>query len=164
VDFLYIKIKNMIAFSDQEKSINSDQIIEIENLIDLKLPNEYKLHLLKHNGGKCTPSQFDFIEKGKPTTSSIDWFLAIYDGEYDSLQDYINTYKLDEKRLPIHFVPIAHDAGGNLICISCGKKDYGQIFFWDHENEIDYRVTDDYKYSNIYFIAKDFNEFLNNLR
>lgn len=154
----------MAIFSRTEVKLKQKEIIEIENFIGLKFPIEYKSHLLQYNGGKCSPCQFAFTEKGKITTSSIDWFLAIYDGEYDNLRDYINTYKIEQKRLPSNLVPIAHDSGGNLVCISCGSKDYGQIFFWDHEREVDYSRFSDDNYSNLYFVAKNFDEFIDNLK
>ncbi len=97
------------------------------------------------------------------TESFIDWFLAIYDGEYDNLKSYIQAYKIETKRLPSHILPIAHDPGGNLICISCKTNDEGCIYFWDHENEVDYSIQQNDDYSNLYFIANNFNEFIDNL-
>lgn len=42
------------------------------------MPAEYKEHLLKYNGGQCTPNVFKFNENGNWTESCIDWFLTIY--------------------------------------------------------------------------------------
>jgi cell wall assembly regulator SMI1 len=153
----------MVTFSNTEKSITSIDIDEIETYIGLKFPEEYRKHLLKFNGGQCTPNVFHFLEKGKPSSSCIDWFLAIYEGENDNLKDYIDILKKDEKRMPTHIVPIAHDPGGNQICLSCGIQDYGYVYFWDHENEVDYTISGDDNYSNLYLIAKNFNEFLEGL-
>lgn len=153
----------MIVFAETEVKIDAFQIEEIEKLIGLKFPVPYKNHLLSHNGGQCIPNSFDFYEDGRMSQSSIDWFLAIYDGEFDNLSEYIKTYKLDEKRMPSHMIPIAHDPGGNLICISCGNSDYGFIYFWDHEKETDYADSDDEDYSNLHFIANSFHEFLEKL-
>lgn len=154
----------MAEISQVEKAITPEEIVKIEKKINLKFPAEYKEHLLKYNGGQCTPNLFTFIENGTQTDSCIDWFLAIYDGEYDNLEQYIDIYKLDEKRLPIHIVPIAHDPGGNLICISCGSNDNGSVYFWDHESEVDYNTASDDDYSNLYLIADSFNNFLKNLK
>jgi hypothetical protein len=71
---------------------------------------------------------------------------------------------LDEKRLPNHLLPIAHDPLGNLICISCSKEDFGYIYFWDHENAVDYANSTDADYSNLYIIAKSFKEFIAGLQ
>lgn len=154
----------MATFSQTESQLNLTQIEEVEKYIGLNFPDEYKEHLLQNNGGQCSPNCFKFNENGTWTESCIDWFLAIYDGEYDNLKDYINTYKIEEKRLPVHILPIAHDPGGNLICISCDLEDVGCVYFWDHENEVDYNTSNDKDYSNLYLVAKSFNEFVNGLK
>jgi cell wall assembly regulator SMI1 len=154
----------MVTFSQTESQLNLIQIEEVEKYVGIDFPNEYKNHLLKYNGGQCSPNVFKFNENGKWTESCVDWFLAIYDGEYDNLKEYIKTYKLDEKRLPLHMLPIAHDPGGNLICISCGTEDEGYIYFWDHENEVNYNVSSNADYSNLHFVAKDLNEFIDGLK
>ncbi len=153
----------MVTFYKTESQIKLDQIKEIEDYVGLKFPQEYKVHLLKYNGGKCSPNIFKFIENGKLTNSNIDWFLAIYDGVYDNLKNEIEIMKIDEKRLPVQIIPIAHDSGGNLICISCGGQDEGYIYFWDHENEVDYSISNDNDYSNLYLISEDFNSFIEGL-
>lgn len=154
----------MVTFSQTESQLNPTQIEEIEKYVGINFPGEYKNHLLKYNGGQCIPNVFKFNENGKWTESCVDWFLAIYEGEYDNLKEYIQTYKLDEKRLPTHMLPIAHDPGGNLICISCNNDDEGFIYFWDHENEVDYNLSDDRDYSNLHLIAKGFSEFIDGLK
>ncbi len=153
----------MINITETEKQISISDINEIEKEFNLKFPTQFVGHLLKFNGGKPKPNAYDFIENGKKTSSDLDWFLAVYDGQYDNIIKYLGIYKKDSKRIPTHFLPIGHDSGGNLVCISCGEKDYGYVYFWDHENEIDYDVFDDYEYKNIYLISKSFDEFLNSL-
>lgn len=151
----------MIEFFKTEKPITEKEINNIEELLVCTFPSDYKNHILKHNGGKCKPNVFSFIENDKKSKSNIDWFLAIYNGKYDNLISYINIYKIEQKRLPKSLIPIAHDPGGNLICISCCEPDYGFIYFWDHEKEGN-NEQDDYK-ENLFLIAKSFNKFINNL-
>lgn len=154
----------MIIFSHTELPITQFQINEIEQIIGLRLPEEYKKHLLTYNGGRCLPNRFFFDENGKRTSSGIDWFLAIYDGKYDNLKNYIKIYKKEEKRLPHNILPIAHDPGGNLVCISCVGEDFGYIYFWDHEKEVDFQDPDHNEYSNLYLVAKSFQSFLDELQ
>jgi hypothetical protein len=153
----------MVIFSKMEKAITPKEIEEIEYYIGLRFPEEYREHLLKFNGGQCVPNVFHFLENGKDSSSCVNWFLGIYDGKYDSLKKDIDILKVEEKRMPSHMLPIADDPGGNMICISCGASDYGYVYFWDHESEVDYTVSGDDDYSNLYLIAKSFNEFLNGL-
>lgn len=154
----------MVTFIDTESQLTEKDIAAVESLSGLSFPPEYRSHLLKHNGGACTPDVFSFEENGSPSESNVDWFLAIYDGDTDNLIDYIETYKLGEKRMPDHMLPIAHDPGGNLVCISCGSNDYGKIYFWDHDNEVDYGEADDNDHSNLYLIAESFNQFIAGLK
>lgn len=151
----------MVRVFDTEAQLSIAQIEAIEAYVSLHFPEEYKQHLLRYNGGQCEPSVFSFYENGQLTDSVVDWFLAIYDGEDDNLKDYINSYKIDEKRMPTSIFPVAHDPGGNLICIDATD---GKVYFWDHEKEVDYAVSDDSDYSNLYLIADSFNEFLSGLR
>lgn len=107
---------------------------------------------------------FSFSEKGKISKSSVDWFLAIYEGEYDNLRSCITMYKIDDKRMPSNMLPIAHDPGGNLICISCAGDDFGRVYFWDHENEVNYGKASDQDYSNLYLVADNFRGFIEGLK
>lgn len=155
----------MVTFSQTESQLNLSQIEEVEKFIGLNFPMDYKTHLLQNNGGKCIPNGFEFYENGRLTSSNIDWFLAIYDGKYDNLKTYLINYKIEEKRIAEHILPIAHDPGGNLICISCDGVDKGFVYFWDHENEVSYNDTlNDNNYSNLYLVAKSFENFINGLK
>lgn len=154
----------MAIFAQTERQLNLSEIEELEKLVGLNFPFEYKNHLLKHNGGQCSPNVFRFKEDDKLTTSCIDWFLAIYDGEYDNLKTYIEILKIDKKRMPIHLLPFAHDPAGNMLCISCDPKNFGPIYFWNHEKEVNYTLSDDNDYSNLYLISKSFKDFLYELK
>ena len=68
-----------IKFYDTEKAISKFDFENIEKILTFRLPEEYKTHLLMYNGGRCKPNIFSFIEEGKISKSSIDWFLAIYE-------------------------------------------------------------------------------------
>lgn len=154
----------MVSFFRSFEEISLNDINKFEKFIGLKFPKLYVDFLLQHNGGKCTPNIFTFKEHGENTQSDVHWFLGIHDGTLANLKDFCESYKIYEKRMPSHILPIAHDSGGNVICISCGQKDNGQIFFWDHENEVDYSESDDSDYSNLYFIADDLKQFLDELK
>jgi hypothetical protein len=151
----------MVEFYKTETAIKELDIRIIEDRVGYSLPKEYRSHLLVNNGGKCKPDVFTFMEGNKLSKSKIDWFLAIYDGKYDNLLKYIDIYKFEQKRIPEYFIPIAHDPGGNLICISCSCSDYGYIYFWDHEKETPNNWED--CSTNIYLIANSFDNFIANL-
>ena len=147
----------MLTIKDSERAISDDEITRIELQYRIALPDEYRAFLKSHNGGRPKPSGFWFQTPRGKVRSSIDWFLAIYNGEYDNWETYYHTFKVHQVRMPPELVPIAHDAGGNQICIDVSKR-VGAVYFWDHEEEAD--VPD---YSNVYLIAASFSEFLDSL-
>jgi hypothetical protein len=154
----------MVKFFETKNRVALEQIREVERFVGLNFPEAYKLHLLENNGGRCEPDTFTFVENGRITDSCVAWFFAIYDGRINNLSDSIETYKIREKRLPAHMLPFADDPFGNLICLSCGSKDYGCVYFWDHEREVDYQKTGDNDYSNLYLIANSFEMFISTLK
>jgi len=151
----------MIVFFETESKTNLDAIRDVESIAKMKFSDEYIEHILKYNGGRCEPNVFSFLGNEGKTQSRVNWFLAIYAGEFDSLFDYINDFKVEEKRIPNSFLPIANDPFGNLICQDC---DNGSIYFWDHENEVDYSTYSDKNRFNIYFISNSLSEFLSSLK
>lgn len=153
----------MINIRDTEAPLSSEAIGIVEDRLGIVLPNEYRDFLLLHNGGRPRPAVFRFKNSsGKYVDSSVDWFLAIYEGEHDNFESYFETYKRDQQRLPTELVPIAHDPGGNLICISVSGSQKGAVFFWDHENECGIGETP--TFWNVHVIAESFTEFLSSLQ
>jgi hypothetical protein len=150
-----------MVIHESKQPTNEHEIGELERVLDIRLPSDYRSFLLRHNGGRPEPSSF-FAYLGPYGDSRshecVNRFLALYDGEYSNLKKYIKSYK---DRIPVDFLPIARDPFGNLICLAVAGPDYGKVFFWDHELEADEGETPDYR--NISFVANSFDEFLNSL-
>lgn len=159
----YMKEK---LFKECKKKITLKKIEELEEYADLKFPQSYKDHLLKFNGGRSCSNRriYKFMEHGRWTSSDVNFFLAIHNGKHNNLCKDITTFKKVKKRMPIHILPIGIDSTGNLICISCSGHDTGYIYFWSHEDEVDYSIEPDYNYSNLFLIAKTLDEFFNELK
>jgi hypothetical protein len=125
-----------VTIRDSERPITGRQLSRVEKQLGITLPEPYRRFLVRHNGGRPRPGTFQFGPVSEPYSGSVvDWFLAVYEGEHNNFEHYFHTYKLNERRLPENLVPIAHDPGGNLICISVSGKDVGAVYFWDHERE-----------------------------
>lgn len=99
------------------------------------------------------PNLFKISDEQGPSVLNI--FYGIGD-MYDNLTDFIDI--MDE-RLPLGFIPIGDDPSGNVICLGTKNPYYDKIYFWDHEHESE--NPDDM--SNMYFLADDIDEFLDNL-
>lgn len=135
-------------------------ILALEGRLSLALPELYRRFLLDYNGGEPEPAEFQFKhEHGPYTDSTVEYFFSVGGVPDNRSFDWnYNLYKVEEDRLPHNMVPIAHDPGGNLICISMAGIDAGAVFFWDHEAE-----TEPPSYENLHLVADDFQEFLNGL-
>lgn len=62
----------------------------------------------------------------------------------------------EEEEISKTTFPFADDAGGNIICMSLNKEDYGTIYFADHELE-----EKETGYLVMSKIALSFTDFLN---
>ena len=145
----------MAVIEDSKGKISEEIIAKYEQKWDVKLPSEYKEFLLKYNGGYPSPDAFAIKEIEDEST--VDRFLSIDAGPHSNLDKYVNTYS---GRIPKDLFPIAHDPGGNLICIGIKGKNIRKIFFWDHEFEVDEGEPD---YSNVHLIADNLSHFLDEL-
>ncbi|MCG8614415.1 MAG: SMI1/KNR4 family protein [Pseudomonadales bacterium] len=144
-----------VEITDSYPSISDDDILALEQDLDIKLPTEYKEFLKCHNGG--SPSLQDYKLDGE-LFDDIGWFFGIRD--YPSGLDIKTENEEVEDRLLKHYLAIGGSYGGNLICISSKKSDYGSIYRWDHETaNYDGHPWED----NMTKISKNLKEFLSYL-
>lgn len=134
-------------------NLSLEQIEIFENENNIKLTEQYINFLLKWNGGKVVPNLFMISNEQGPSVLNVFYGIG---NMYDNLTDYI---EIMDERLPEGFIPIGDDPSGNVICLGTKKPYYDKIYFWDHEQEPE--NPDDM--SNMYFLANDIDEFLNNL-
>ncbi|MDG5471434.1 SMI1/KNR4 family protein [Jeotgalibacillus sp. ET6] len=134
-------------------NLSLEQIEIFENENNIKLTEQYMNFLLKWNGGKVIPNLFKISNEQGPSVLNV--FYGIGD-MYDNLTDFI---EIMDERLPVGFIPIGDDPSGNVICLGTKEPYYDKIYFWDHEQE----PEDPDDMSNMYFLANDIDEFLDNL-
>lgn len=112
---------NSVIYSKKPATLS--EISDFEREIKNYLPDDYKDFLMKYNGGKPQPDSFRFFS-GRADASSVDRFLSLGKEKNSNLLKYYNNYK---NRIPLGFIPIAHDAGGNLIIMEL-KSNGNNIF------------------------------------
>lgn len=138
-------------------SVTISYISELEKKLKIKFPNEFKNFIVENNGG--IPEQdmlFDFYDEVSETenTSVIRRFFSIYDDERDENRyDLVKIYKtmVIEKAISDRLIPIADDPAGNPICLSISEKDFGVVYYLNHEFEdvdtgflIQSKISDDF--------------------
>lgn len=154
-DGAILKENIMVDIVNYNSPASNEEIIAFEKETGVFFPEDYKSFLKAYNGGQPIPSAFSFLSK-QEDGSAIDWFLSLGKDRYSNLREYYERYKV---RLPEEMIPIAHDAGGNLVLIGVNEKQ--GIYFWDHEFEAEEGEVPDM--SNVYTISQSFTDFLNNL-
>lgn len=125
-------------------SISGQDIMKLESLIGLQLPEDYKAFLLKYNGGVPELNLFHFKMGNTENTTDIQYFFGISKDTYN-IQDIFFTFK---RRLPQNKIAVARDSGGNLLVIDVISS---QTFLFDHETD------------ELYFVSDTFSHFLTTL-
>lgn len=100
------------------------RINEFEEKNKILLPKQYRIFLQKYNGG-WTPDT-DVYNNGEEL-SAIPAFYGL--GDVPSPLRNFLVKRFFRKAM----LPIARDIFGNQIAIGIGEKNYGKIFFCDHE-------------------------------
>ncbi len=136
-----IQIENSNRFGKLKLS----DLGSFERSLGAMLPDEYRSHLLRHNGG-CV--------KGVRRLCLLDHVYGIHDGP--NWARFPDTSKIYGGLVPRHVLPVADDPGGNLICVAVSGRKRGAVYFWDHECGRDSE-------SGLRFLAESFSAYLRGL-
>jgi len=149
-----------LAITESRESVSEEQIAAVERQLGSSLPRDYRDFLLAHNGGRVRPAVFSV--HGNPHFGSkcvVHFFNAIDPGKSHDLLWKAEIYR---NRMPLGFLSVASDPGGNQICLVLSGSNIGKVVFWDHhceEMDEDMPPSED----NVYLIANSFTEFLESL-
>ena len=118
-------MKSTITFQDTEQSLTIDDVRQFEIDTNIVLPENYKVLILKYNGGYTEDSDY------------IDVLMSIKYGK-QTVTSVINIHQNIEKNIPDGYFPFATDWSDNpiTICLKEGS-DYGKIFkfYFDTDDE-----------------------------
>ena len=152
----------MAVFLDTKAPVSDGEIDAVESRLGVKLPPDYRKHLLAHNGGRPEPDGFDITwDHDCPAaedwrTSCMGWFLAVGDMKHSNLYEYnAITFK---GRIPADTLAIAHDAGGNLILLALAGIHAGKVLFWVKDYEVEDGEVP--SYDNIGLLAENLRGFI----
>lgn len=122
----------MVELVDAEKHIDENEFIEFAKVFTEPLPDAFKDHYLKINGGYLGEEDVEADRWGIP----IGGFIPIKYGQLtiEELITDIDTISPAESEYgPWHvkaFVPFAYDNGGNVVFMSLKERDYGCIYLY----------------------------------
>ena len=121
------------------------------------LPEDYREFMAKGDGGVfLDPNRY-----GSSFRGGLNELFAFRDHS-PSFWSFAVALGVYRHRVPSGFLPIGDDLAGNLIVLGVGSPHYGEVFFWDHENEVG--DGQEPTMENMEFIAGSFGEFLDAIR
>lgn len=135
-----------MVFEQTEKELTEAEILNFENLINTKLPNDFISHYLLYNGGY---PPFEKVE-GVKHQFTINGFMPI---KYGSLP--IEKVIEDYKKSGIFFenkIPFAYDNGGNIYLMASEQTDYGKVYI----AEVEFLNDENHEH----LVSNSFSEFL----
>lgn len=147
----------MITVTSKFNAATEEALLRCEQRVGRSIPSAYRSFLLVNNGGRCTPSCFEYVGRDGTGDSSVNDFLGV-DSGHESIDKYLETYR---GRIPSDVFPIADDPGGNLVLLGAEGANAGKVFFWHHELEAD--DGEPPTYDNVFLIADTFEAFLASL-
>ena len=112
-------------FTDTSKKVFDKDLIEIELLLNLKLPLDLRNHYLEYNGG--IPSNEYYYMDEYDTFLWIDSFIPF---KYENKKlkngtiEKIYSHLVQKNALPENFIPFSSDLGGNKICLDVKNWSY----------------------------------------
>ncbi|CEN47529.1 SMI1/KNR4 family protein [Capnocytophaga canis] len=135
-----------MEFSQTEQKLTLADMDDFERKIGLKLPQDFKEHYLKFNGGY--PS-FEYV-KGLRNIFTINGFDSIKYGALpiEKLIDDFQESGVDFNNK----IPFANDNGDNIFLISLDDSDYGKIYIIEAEF---------LENKNYILVSESFTDFLN---
>ncbi len=105
-----------------------EDIRSLETNIGSRFPKDYRGFLSNVNGGGLNYNRVNSIDEEGETR--LDVLYGILNDH--SVNCIIENNKIYAGRIPMGFISIGRDLGGNQLCL---ELDDGAIFLWDHEKE-----------------------------
>lgn len=89
----------------------------------VRLPDDYRAFLIKHNGGYPDPDGF------RGGDDVLNFFYGLWQKHGD-----LNYEELSHRNfIPKEMIPIACDPFGNAVLLEVRGPHRGRVWFWDHE-------------------------------
>ncbi|KUL39289.1 hypothetical protein ADL15_09995 [Actinoplanes awajinensis subsp. mycoplanecinus] len=113
-----------MPYYQPQQPASAQNLARLEERVGRTLPASYRDHLLQQDGGRM-----DNNDQYLHTVFSV--------GDVKPIASIFSRLDTFAGRVPEWLLPVARDEGGNLFALSLREKDFGSVWFWDHEFEAD---------------------------
>ncbi|MBC8059077.1 MAG: SMI1/KNR4 family protein [Clostridiaceae bacterium] len=149
----------MISITSYEEETSKVKINQLEIKCGFSFSEEYVEFLDKYNGGKPESNITEL-----PNTEIRSFLITSFYGICkEAVNDIFQTLQIYEGRIPQKCIPIAQAEGGNLLCMNLDSDKFGYIYYWDHDEELNFEIGE-IKIENLYFVATSFREFFEKIK
>ncbi|MDI1449639.1 SMI1/KNR4 family protein [Polyangium sp. 6x1] len=135
---------------DRGEPLSEQSLQELEEKLGVRLPEPYRRFLQEYNGGRPEPDILDIA--GAPFVGADVHELFSVGSECKS-GDLLWNKEIFSDRIADHLLPIGDDSGGSLYGIVTKGEERGYVYYFDY-----------YASWEPYFVASDFDSFLQQLR
>jgi cell wall assembly regulator SMI1 len=141
--------------------VDESAVASLEATTGHTFPSDYRQFLLANNGGEPVNPVFNITNAGKGySDSAVRYFFSIADKSTFSLKYKYEIYS-GAGRIAREMLPIATDAGGNLVVLALAGEQVGKVFFWNHE--VEGLEVNPASAKHLTFLANSFTEFCDRL-
>ncbi|WP_170229723.1 SMI1/KNR4 family protein [Polyangium fumosum] len=135
---------------DRGEPLSEQSLQELEEKLGVRLPAPYRRFLQEYNGGRPEPDVLDIAGAPFGTVGVREFF-----GVGKDYETYELLWLLEERRASLgdDVLAIACDSSGDLYGIVTKGEQRGRVYFFDY-----------YASWEPYFVASDFDAFLQKLR
>ncbi|RQR35243.1 SMI1/KNR4 family protein [Burkholderia sp. Bp9142] len=137
-----------------------DAIDEFFSSHELMCPAAYKAFLQQYNGGCFNEGYLQDTPLGPLLVSYFSTLSPSKNRHIPAQMENLDEY------IPVGFVPIADDPGGNLYLLDCDRNPdrNGKVYFWNHEGAEPAEDPTLSSFDNITLLFDSFSEFLDALK
>ncbi len=141
--------------SDTGTPLTEKQVERVERELDVKLPEDYRNFLLRHNGGRPRPDFFAIMGHKTLLSGRVEQLFGVGRPAKESNVDW--HYKNLIGQLPNYHFPIAAANDGDMVTLSLGKLDADGSTIGSAPNIMSRGDNE------AYFVAGSFDKFLASL-
>ncbi len=141
-----------MEIKDRGEPLSEQALQELEEKLGVSLPEPYRRFLQEYNGGQPGQDAEILDIAGAPFVGAdVKMFFGARGG--DEPDDLLSNKENLSGAFADHLLPIANDHSGSVYCIVTRGKERGYVYYLDY-----------YANWEPYFIAEDFDSFLQQLR
>ncbi|WP_283750954.1 SMI1/KNR4 family protein [Bacillus cereus] len=126
-------------------------VVRFENMLEIVLPDDYKLCITNYDAGRPRPNVFDTAQRKELVAKALLSF------DQSNVENIWDTFENIKNQLPKRIVPFMSDQFGNYVCFDYRNSNEPTVVFWDHELSHQ-NITEE-----IIYIANSFSEFVEGL-